>query len=106
MHKLMLLFQPTEDPLELDRQWSERFVAAAERMPGLRRVTVSRVTEVVSGALPLHLLHELYFDDSEALYQALGSPQGQEAGRMLMSFAAGAVTLCLAEHHEMALSAD
>jgi len=100
VHKLMLLFKKTDDPLELERLWSERFVKRAERMPGLRRVAVSRVVGGPEPGDDLHLIHEFYFDDMAALQEAMGSPEGQEAGKALMSFAAGAVKVYFAEHLE------
>jgi hypothetical protein len=45
---------------------------------------------------------EFYFDDLQALQRALASPEGQIAGKALMSFAAEQVTLCFAEHMEEA----
>jgi hypothetical protein len=48
------------------------------------------------------MVHEFYFDDLHALQRALASPEGQIAGKALMSFAAEQVTLCFAEHMEEA----
>jgi uncharacterized protein (TIGR02118 family) len=103
MHKLVLLFGQPEDPVDFDRRWSEEFVTVIERMPGLRRVAVGRITGVAAGEAPPYLVHEFLFDTYEALMQAMASPPGQAAGRALMSLAHGRVTICFAEHHEMAL---
>lgn len=101
MHKLVLLFERPPDVAEFERRWSEEFVPRAERMPGLRRVTVTRVIGGVMGAEPdLHLMHELYFDNRSALERAMASEQGQRAGETLMSIAGESVELCFAEHRE------
>jgi len=42
----------------------------------------------------------------KALQRALASPEGQIAGKALMSFAAEHVTLCFAEHMEEARGED
>ncbi|MCJ7513948.1 MAG: EthD family reductase [Anaerolineales bacterium] len=105
MHKLVLLFSRPEDVVEFDRRWSEQFVTVVERMPGLRRVAVGRVTGVAAGEAAPHLVHEFYFDSAKALMEAMESPQGQAAGRALMALAPGQVTICFAEHHEMSLPA-
>jgi uncharacterized protein (TIGR02118 family) len=96
----MLLFRRPEDVDGFEQRWSHEFVPRAEKMPGIRRVTVSRVYGSPAGPADLHLVHEFYFDDSEALQSALVSPQGVEAGQALMSIAGSFVSLCFAEHLE------
>jgi len=103
MHKLMVLIRRPRDPAEFEDRWSREFVPRAERMPGLRRVTLSRVTGGLPGAIDLHLVHEFYFDNLEALQAAMASSEGQDAGRALMGFASAEATLSFAEHMEMDL---
>lgn len=100
MHKLMILFRQPEDVVEFDTRWSQEFVRIAEKMPGLRRVAVSRISGGPSGEVDLHLIHEFYFDHAQAAREAMVSPEGQAAGRALMSFAADVATLCFADHLE------
>jgi uncharacterized protein (TIGR02118 family) len=100
MHKLMLLFRPPSDVERFEQEWSGTFVPAAERMPGIRRITVSRAVESLAGPLDLYLVHEFFFDSLLAAREAMASPAGEAAGQALMAFASGAVTLCFAEHLE------
>lgn len=100
MHKLMLLFKKPQDVVTFETEWSERFVALAERMPGIRRIGVIRVTGGPEGDADLHLIHEFYFDNAEALDSAMSSAEGQAAGKVLMSFAAANVEILFAEHME------
>jgi uncharacterized protein (TIGR02118 family) len=102
MHKLMVVFHRSGDSIGLEQQWSETFVAQAERMPGLRRVAVSRVRGSLVEKTQIHLVHEFFFDDEAALQHALSSPEGKAAGEALMRFAAEDVTLLIAEHLEEA----
>lgn len=102
MHKLMVLMKASDDILALETQWSNEFVGRAESMPGLRRVSVSRIVGGPGGEIDLHLAHEFYFDDLVALTEALASPQGQEAGKALMMFAGEYVSIYFAEHLEEA----
>ncbi|MGD2161694.1 MAG: EthD family reductase [Anaerolineales bacterium] len=102
MHKLIVLFKSTNDPTQLETQWSGRFVPLAERMPGIRRVTVTRVLGGASEASEFHMIHEFYFDDLPALQRAMASEEGQKAGQALMSFAENSATILLAEHLEEA----
>jgi uncharacterized protein (TIGR02118 family) len=100
MHKLMVVFHSSGDPLTLETQWSEEFVKRAEQMPGLRRVAVSRVVGGPGGGLNLHLVHELFFDDLQAIETALASQEGQEAGKALISLAGDNVSIYFAQHLE------
>ena len=102
MHKLMVLIKSPEDVLALETQWSNEFVGRAERMPGLRRVSVSRIVGALGDGHDLHLIHEFYFDDMQALKSALASTQGQEAGQALMAVAGDYVSIYFAEHLEEA----
>jgi uncharacterized protein (TIGR02118 family) len=56
----------------------------------------------VSGSLdgstpPYHLQAELYFDSSDAMMAALGSPEGQAAAADVANFATGGVTMMTSE---------
>ena len=46
MHKLVLLFNQPEDPVDFDRRWSEEFVTVIESMPSVRRVAVGPAVPV------------------------------------------------------------
>ena len=100
MHKLILVFKRPPDAAAFDRRWSEDFVPIAERMPGLRRITVARAYGGPSGPSDVYLVHEFHFDDEAALRSAMASPEGQQAGQVLMAFAARQVSLAFAEHLE------
>lgn len=105
MHKLVVLIRRPPDPEALERAWSESFVPQAERMPGLRRVTVGRTVGGPARAPSVMLVHEMYFDDLPALRDAMLSPQGQAAGRALMGLAGDHSELLFAEHMEMDIAA-
>ena len=101
MHKLIVLFEPPDDEQAFQLNW-QKFLGLAEKMPGLRRETVSRVERMLFGKSEgeLVLIHELLFDSKEALEAAMQSPEGQAAGTFLQSFTGGRVMLLLAEHME------
>ncbi len=96
----MVIFHTPTDVPAFENRWSEEFVPQAERMPGLRRVVLSRVMGAPATGVDVHLVHEFIFDDADAVQAAMVSPEGQAAGRALMGFAAPYVTLCFAEHME------
>jgi len=101
MHKLIILFEPPDNEHTFQLNW-QKFLGLAEKMPGLRRETVSRVEQVLFGKTEggYVLVHELLFDSKEALEAAMQSPEGQAAGAFLQSFTGGRVVLLLAEHME------
>lgn len=100
MVKLIALFKPPADRAAFDTRWSGEFVPLAERMPGIRRITVSHVQASPAGPAPYALIHEFFFDTFDDLQSALASPEGQAAGRNLMAFAADTAQLLFAEHQE------
>lgn len=109
MHNLIILFELPDNgravtyhnEQNFQLNW-QKFLGLAEKMPGLRRETVSRVERMLFGRPEgeLVLIHELLFDSKEALDAAMQSPEGQAAGTFLQSFTGGRVVLLLAEHME------
>lgn len=97
MYKLIILVEPQDNPAAFDSRWP-RFLAEAERMPGLRREVTSRVDRVLHGSYHIHLIHELYFDSLSAAADAMGSPQGERAGQVLQEISGGKVSLLFADH--------
>lgn len=100
MNKIMIQFHIPPDIMDFEKSWSERFVPLAEKMPGLKRVSVTRVYGGPAGDVNLHLVHEFFFEDAKAVREAMASSEGQEAGQALLAFAADYVTICFAEHLE------
>lgn len=101
MHKLIILVETTTTP-DFHVFWP-RFLHAAENMPGLRRESTSRVSQVLYGDVQYALIHELYFDSFTALQAGLASAPGTEAGRLLQEMTSGRVKLLIADHSEDSL---
>lgn len=99
MHKLVILVENTAETADFDAYWPQ-FLHLAESMPGLVREATSRIDRVLYGRLNCTLMHELYFDNWEALQKAMASPQGVEAGQVLQRMTQGRVILMLADHKE------
>jgi uncharacterized protein (TIGR02118 family) len=98
MYKLVILIEAPGDPT-FDKHWPT-FLHLIEQVPGLLRESTSRVDRVVYGKGELSLIHELYFESSDALQRGMGSPVGQEAGRVLQAMTGGRVTLLFADHKQ------
>lgn len=99
MHKLMILVESLENPQAFEEAWPQ-FLHLAEEMPGLRRETTSRVEGIIFGKFSYNFVHELYFDSFEDIQQAMASPGGRAAGKLLQSMTQGQLALVFADHRE------
>jgi len=99
MHKLVIMIQTPEHPDLLEQGWPQ-VLHLLESMPGLRYETTSRVDSMLFGQPSLDFVHELYFDSRSDLQDAMASPQGREAGRVLQALTAGGLILFMADHKE------
>ncbi len=96
--KLIAFYSQPENPEDFDKQYFETHLPLAQKMPGLARVEVSKLTKnIMGGDLPHYMMAELTFDSMDALNNALKSPEGQAAGANLMSFASKYVTMTSSE---------
>jgi len=95
--KLVALYRHPEDTADFDRRYFEEHLPLARKMPGLRRVEVSRSVGAPAGEPPYYLMAELYFDDRAALDAAMASEEGRAAAKNLMSFAGHLVRFLIAE---------
>ena len=102
MHKLTIFFYPPLPNQEFNQQGWQKFMGLAEKMPGLRRETVSEIDEFLFGSQGHRYskIHEFYFDSRAALDAALQSEEGQAAGVFLHEFTGKRFTMVIAEHKE------
>jgi uncharacterized protein (TIGR02118 family) len=102
MHKLLILIEPSINWQTFEELWPD-FLHLAESMPGLRREATSRIDTTLFGNYPVTFIHELYFDSLDDASQALSSPEGRAAGKLLQEMTQGRVNLFFADHKEDAL---
>ena len=81
------------DPAEFDRYYAQVHIPLAKKIPGLRRLEVTRVTGAPSGASDLYLIAELYFDNAVAREAALASNEAKATEADLSKFAEGIVSV-------------
>ena len=99
MNKLIILIEPPDDWEVFDDTWPQ-FLHHAENMPGLRREATSRVDTFLYGDRTYAMMHELFFDSLDAAQQAMASPEGRQAGRILQEMSRGRMVLFFADHKE------
>lgn len=97
--KLLVLYNvPESDRGLFEKQYFETHVPLAKKMPGLRSLEITKNPKnLMGGASPYFMIAALTFDDMTALKAALSSPEGQEAGNNLMSFASNYTTMLSCE---------
>jgi len=102
MHKLVILIGSTADPTPIEKYWPE-FLHQVENMPGLIKESTATVENFLYGEIQYMKMHELYFDTSEELRQAMTSPYGKAAGVLLQRITGGNLCLFIADHKEDSL---
>lgn len=96
--KLVVTYTQPADPADFDRQYFDVHVPLAEKMPGLRGMSVKKLKKsVMGGDVPFYMIAELEFDSVDALNAALSSPEGKAAGANIMGFAGKYIKMYIAE---------
>lgn len=98
MKKLLALYTQPDDVDAFLAHYHSVHQPLVERIPGLARLVVNRVTGTPMGsAAPYFMIAEMHFSDAATFEAAMRSPENREAGRDLMSFARNLVTLIVVE---------
>ena len=97
MHKLIALYQTPDDPEAFMRHYNDVHMPLVRQTPGLAKAEVCRVTaNAMGGDVPYFLIAEMSYLDKATFDAAMASPENRAAGKDLMSFAKGKVTLLIA----------
>ncbi len=100
MVKLIALYRHPADPGEFDTHYGAVHLPLVRRMPGLRRVEITRISEPQPGGEKFYLMAEMYFDSRDAMHAAIASPEGKAVSKDLLSFARGNVMVIDGEVQE------
>lgn len=100
MVKLVALYAKPDDVNAFEQHYREIHTPLVRKMPGLRRLSVSRFTGAPVGQPRYYLMAEMYFDSTEAMTAALSSPEGKAAGKDIMGFAGKYIHMMFAEVEE------
>lgn len=97
MVKLIALYKHPDDEAAFDKHYEDVHTPLAKKMPGLKKLEVTKMYGSPVGDSPYYLLAELYFADREALNAAMASEEGKAAAKDLMGFAGKLVTMMFGE---------
>lgn len=96
MVKLIVLYKRPADTAAFEKHYTEIHAPLAKKMPGLQRLEVSRCFGSPGGEPRYYMAAELYFDSKEAMFAALGSPEGKAAAKDVMGFAGDLIHMMFA----------
>ena len=100
---MLALFKKPEDAIEFMRAHDENYLPLVKQIPGLTGTLVNSVKADSFGGTPTYfLVTELHFPDRETFKRAMETRENQMAGRELMAFAKGYVTLLVTESEKAA----
>lgn len=103
MFKFVTIYRRVDDEEALEDFFSETHLALSERLPGLIKSEVSRVTGKPGGESRFHLMYEIYFESQNDFYEALASDPGKELMQSLKLWAeAQIITMYYAESFDEA----
>ena len=98
MIKVMACFKRPEDPIDFMNQFQKDYLPLALKIPGLSDNVINLVKGDNFGKdTAFYLIHELHFPNKQVFKNAMESRENQVAGKKLMTFARGYVTLMVTE---------
>lgn len=87
MVKLVALYKTPSDIAEFEKHYFETHMQLVEKIPGLLKTEVSKLSGLPGQDNRFHLMAEMYFEDMDKLNAGMASPEGKATARDLMSFA-------------------
>lgn len=98
MFKLIALYKKPDDVDAFLKHYYEVHMPLVAKTPGLLRTVINRVDGTPMGTeAPYFLIAEMHYPDRATFNAAMRSEENRAAGKDLMSFARGLVTLLVAE---------
>ena len=100
MVKLIAMYKTPSDIEEFEKHYYEAHMPMIEKMPGLLRTEVSKISGMPGQESKYYLMAEMYFENMDKLNESMASPEGKAAGKDLMSFAKDYVVMMFGEVKE------
>ncbi|TCM02915.1 EthD family reductase [Sphingomonas sp. PP-CC-3G-468] len=92
--KLLAMYRRPDDVDAFLTHYRDVHVPLIEAVPGLAKLVVNRVDgDLMGGPAPYFLIAELHFADETIFEAAMASPENRSAGKDVMTFAKGLVTM-------------
>ena len=96
MASLVVLYKTPKDPAAFDKHYSEKHIALAKKIPGLRRYEISRgPVRNPRGSLRRPSRGDAGVRHMAAIQSGLASPEGQAAAGDVPNFATGGADMLM-----------
>ncbi|MCA0989147.1 MULTISPECIES: EthD family reductase [Bacillales] len=103
MVKVIALYKQPENKQKFDEHYFNTHAPITSKIPGLKKMEVTRIVGSPMGESEFYLLCEMYYEDHESMKAGMKSQEGKASGKDLMGFAGDLVTLMIGEEvHETA----
>ncbi len=96
MVKLVALYKKPADVDAFEKHYREIHAPLAQKMPGLKKLEVSRMFGSPGGEPKYYMMAEMCFENKEAMFAALGSDEGKAAAKDVMGFAGDLIHMMFA----------
>ncbi|ADV66780.1 EthD family reductase [Deinococcus maricopensis] len=94
MHQFIALYRQPDDEAAFMKHYTEVHTPLVQKIPGLQSLQVTRLERNPMGGAPeFFLMAVMTYPDADTFKAAMNSPENAAAGKDLMGFAAGTVTL-------------
>lgn len=95
--KLLAMYQQPADIDAFLSHYHEVHLPLVMKVPGLQKAVVNRIGKnLMGGEAPYFMIAELHFADQAAFDTTMASPENRAAGKDVMNFAKGLVTMLTA----------
>jgi uncharacterized protein (TIGR02118 family) len=87
MVKFIALYKKPADAAEFEKNYFDTHMPLVNKIPGLKKTEVTRLTGMPGQEEKYYMMAELYFEDFDKLNEGMSSAEGKAAAKNLMSFA-------------------
>lgn len=104
MVKLVVLYKKPQDIEAFEKRYFAEHLPIANKIPGLKKIEIAKISGSPSGESEYHLMAELYFENMPALQAGMSSPEGKASAKDAMSFAKDIISMMFANVEEKVTS--
>ena len=96
--KLIAIYRKPEDERAFNKHYEEVHTPLVLKIPALQSMTVNRVKKHLMGDDQPFMIVEMSFEDRDAFDTAMASDENKAAGKDIINFARGIVSLVVAQN--------
>lgn len=97
MVKVIALYKQPEDREKFDEHYFNTHIPLTEKIPGLKKVEMTRIIGSPMGKSEYYMLCEMYYEDHESMKAAMKTDEAKASGKDAMRFAGELLTLMIGE---------